>query len=217
MGVLRRAQDERRWFWQWHPACPFVVSLPNHCHHHAAIRKQCRNMWIRSSTTKRIGIHRAILVLCLSLAACSRTPPAALPEPTPPVPPPTAATPASLATNEEPPEEVLRKFMFHRYALREAAGGLPATVPAAGYSGVIRAKLYEVHKDDCTQLPASPPGVWNCGVHLMVAMWWEGRPEPTEPLSHNEGIRVIQDDNGEWIDCAFNSGRNDICSIGRMK
>ena len=162
-------------------------------------------------------VHPAILVLCLSLAACSRTPPEAPPAPAPLSTAPAAATPASVATHEEPPEAILRELMFRQYAGLEAAGGLPVTLTATGASGVIRSRLYEVHKDGCEQLPVDPPGVYECGVRLMVDMWLEGRPEPGEPGEDNKRISVMQDDSGTWIDCTYNNDRDSICHTGRRK
>ena len=130
---------------------------------------------------------------------------------------PAATIPASPATNEEPPEAILREFMFRQYAGLEAAGGLPVTLSATGASGVIRSRLYEVHKDGCeqSQSPVRPPGFYECGVRLMVAMWLDGRPEPTNPSESGKRISVIQDENGAWVDCTYNNDRDSICRTGR--
>jgi len=109
----------------------------------------------------------------------------------------------------------LRKLMFIQYAEIEKAGGLPATVTASGHSGTLHSKLHEVHKDECHHLSVDPPGMYECGVDLMVAMWWEGRREPSEPLSDAKRISVIRDNNGVWIDCTYNSDRTSICHTGR--
>lgn len=161
-------------------------------------------------------VHPAFLVLCLSLAACSRTPPEAPPAPAPPPTAPAAAPPASLATNEEPPEDVLRKFMFRQYAQLEAAGGMPVALSATGASGVIRLKLHEVHKEGCQQLRNGSPGVYECSVRLLVSLWLEGRTEPSKPDWKDASIEVIQDDKGVWIHCTYDD-RASICRTGRKK
>ncbi len=117
--------------------------------------------------------------------------------------------------NEEPPESVLRGFMFHQYALLEAAGGLPVTLTATGKSGTLRARLYEVRKDDCKRQIIEPKDVWECSVNLKVDMWWDGRPEPGKPGDDNKRISVIKDENGVWVDCSFQNGRGSICERGR--
>ena len=157
----------------------------------------------------------SILALCCVATACSKS----KPEPPPQV-AATSALPAVIApapVDEEPPEHVLRELMFRQYAALEEAGGFPATVTATGYTGTIRVKLYEVHKEKCVQLAAHPPGVYECGVHLKVAMWWEGKQDPREPSSDARRISVIQGHNGIWIDCTYNSDRTSICRTGNKK
>lgn len=157
----------------------------------------------------------SILALCCVATACSKS----KPEP----PPQVAATSAPAAAtapahvDEEPPEHVLRELMFRQYAALEEGGGLPATVTATGHTGTIRAKLHEVHKEKCVQLPVDPPGVYECGVQVMVAMWWEGKQEFREPSSDAKRISVIRDHNGIWIDCTYNSDRTSICQTGKKK
>ncbi len=122
--------------------------------------------------------------------------------------PPTASAPIVY---EEPPEEVLRDFMFIQYAALEAGGGFPATVTATGKSGVLRSKLYSVAKDNCRLSPAGQPGMFECSVNLMGTLWWDGQREPTKPLSDAKRILVIKDPGGKWIDCSYNSEKNKAC------
>ena len=158
----------------------------------------------------------SILTSCLLVAACSKSKPAATVQISQAHVPVTVAAPVAATIDEEPPEQVLRELMFRQYAELEKRGGLPATVTANGFSGVVHAKLYEVHKDECHHLSADPPGVQECGVNLMVTMWWEGRPEPSEPLADSKRISVIRD-NGVWIDCTYVMDRTSICSTGRKR
>jgi hypothetical protein len=127
----------------------------------------------------------------------------------------TSATPSIAPINyEEPPEQVLRDFMFIQYAALDAAGGLPVTVTASSKNGTLRAKLYTVTKDKCHRTPVSPPGMFECGVDLMATMWWDGRREPTEPGADSKRISVIQDSNGKWVDCTYTQENTGICRDG---
>lgn len=158
-----------------------------------------------------------IFALSLLVSACSKSKPEPSPQKVSTPTPPAEKAPVSFDPDEEPPEAVLRELMLRQYADLEKNGGLPATITATGYSGTLHAKLYEVHKDKCVQLPADPPGVKECGVNLMVTMWWEGKPEPLEPLPDSKRISVIRDDNGVWIDCTYTMDRTSICLKGRKK
>ncbi len=156
----------------------------------------------------------SILALCLLVSACSKSKSELPPPPTSAFAPSAMTEPLSIDLDEEPPEHVLRELMFRQYAELEKRGGFPATVTATGYSGTLHAKLYDVRKDKCVHLPAAPPGMYECGVSLMATLWWEGKPEPREPLSDNKRISVIRDDKGVWIDCTYNSDRTSICRTG---
>ncbi len=168
----------------------------------------------------RATVARSFLLLlvlaCGFLASCSKQdqPPTASAK-SPSI--SNAGRPAAkvIDFNEEPPESVLREFMFHQYALLEAAGGLPVTVTALGKSGTIRARLYEVRKDNCKPQVIEPKDVWECSVNLKVDMWWDGRPEPGKPGDDSKRIAVIKDENGVWVDCSFQNGRGSICQRGR--
>ncbi len=130
----------------------------------------------------------------------------------------TAATPTVVPrtpiTYDEPPEDVLRDFMFAQYAALEANKGLPVTVTATGQSGVIRSKLYSAAKDECHLLRYGPPGQFECGMNLMVTMWWDGRREPTKPSADSKRIYVIKNLDGKWIDCSVSGNTNSVCRDG---
>lgn len=85
------------------------------------------------------------VLVCGFLAACSKQdqPPTALAK-SPSISNTGQSGAKRIDFDEEPPESVLREFMFHQYALIEAAGGLPVTVTALGKSGTLRARLYDV-------------------------------------------------------------------------
>ncbi len=158
----------------------------------------------------------SILALCFLVSACSKPTPEPPPKVVATAAPPAVTAPSALI-DEEPPEYVLREMMFRQYAALEAHGGLPATVTATGYTGTLHAKLYEVRKDECVHPPVGAPGLYECGVSLMATLWWEGKPEPSKPLSDNKRISVIRDDEGVWIDCTYNSDRTSICHTGNRK
>jgi len=164
--------------------------------------------------------HFLILMLCIFVAACSKSTPEPSTNAVIPLAPsaatyPVAATP--IPVDEEPSEQVLRDLMFRQYEALNERGGLPATVTATGKSGNIRTRLYEVHKGECRQNPADPPGMYECGVNLMATIWWEGQREPVKPLSDSKRISVIRDETGVWIDCTYNSDRNSVCSRRKTK
>lgn len=164
--------------------------------------------------------HFPILMFCLSAAACSKSGPEPATQATLPLAPaaatyPVAATP--IVVDEEPSEQVLRELMFRQYEALDKRGGLPATVTATGKSGNIRTRLYEVRKGECAQKSVDPPGMYECGVNLMVTIWWEGQQEPTKPSSDSKRISVIRDENGVWVDCTYNADRNSVCSRSRRK
>lgn len=159
---------------------------------------------------------------CVALAACGKE-----------VPQPThtpnhakaassgEASPAGRTSFEEPPEDVLRKFMFKAYEKMDGAGGVPVTVTATGRSGKVRVKLYEVRKTGCRliDIPSiAPPGKFECSVKLKVKMWWDGQREPREPGDDNKRIAVIQDDRGNWLDCDHGAQENrDFCDVRAAK
>jgi hypothetical protein len=162
----------------------------------------------------------SLLASCLALAACGKK----APEPvhTPRQAKPAEAEAAPVRTSfEEPPEDVLRKFMFKAYEKMDDAGGLPVTVTATGRSGRLRVKLYEVKKTGCKliDIPSvAPPGKFECTVNLQVKMWWDGQREPREPGDDNKRISAIQDDRGNWLDCDHDAQENkDFCDVRAAK
>jgi hypothetical protein len=129
----------------------------------------------------------------------------------------TVASPTPLrapTSYDEPPEQVLRDFMFAQYAVLEANKGLPVTVTATGKSGVLRSKLYSAAKDECHIERGGPPGMFECGMNLMVTLWWDGRPEPTKPSADAKRISVIKNTDGKWIDCSLSWQTNSVCRDG---
>lgn len=155
-----------------------------------------------------------LLAFCLALAACSKKAPKPVHMPEQAMPTETQAAPARTSF-EEPPESVLKEFMFKAYEKLDAAGGVPMTVTASGTSGRVRMKLYEVRKTDCKliDIPSiAPPGKFDCTVNLKVKMWWDGQREPGEPSDDNKGIFVIQDDRGNWLDCSHEARKyKEVC------
>lgn len=152
-----------------------------------------------------------LLASCLALAACGKKPPEPAHSPKQAKAAQAEESAPARTSFEEPPEDVLRKFMFKAYEKMDAAGGVPMTVTASGASGRVRMKLYEVRKTDCKliDIPSiAPPGKFDCTVNLKVKMWWDGQREPSEPSDDNKGIFVIQDDRGNWLDCSHEAKKN---------
>lgn len=122
---------------------------------------------------------------------------------------------------EEPSEAVLKKFMFAAYKKMDDAGGVPMTVTASGKGGNVRLKLYDVRKTDCKliDIPSvAPRGKFECTVNLQVKMWWDGQREPDHPSDDNKRIDVIQNDDGEWLDCSHEAKKNkDFCDVRGAK
>jgi hypothetical protein len=158
----------------------------------------------------------SLLASCLALAACSKKASEPVHTPKQAKPAESEAVPARTSF-EEPPEDVLRKFMFKAYEKMDDAGGVPLTVTASGKSGMARLKLYEVRKTDCKLIDiphVAPPGMFECTVNLKVKMWWDGQREPREPSDDNKRIAVIQDDRGNWLDCDHEAEKNkEFCDV----
>lgn len=111
-----------------------------------------------------------------------------------PVAPHAAAPAAAPVPTGEPGAADVERLAIEPYARIDEAGGLPLTVTATGQSFVVDAKLFEARKTDCTKLPLSKPGQWECTAALMVGSCKNDcDPALEEPLSHNERIRVRVD------------------------
>jgi len=154
-------------------------------------------------------------VLCAMTASCSkRQEPAKVVASSTPTSTPEPAPPAMTTIDEEPPESALRELMFRRYALLEEHGGLPVTVTATGQSGTLRSKLYEVRKEQCKkrQHQTDPSGLYVCDVNLMVTVWWDGRREDRDPSPKAEGMSVIKDASGAWVDCDYPGDKKSVCT-----
>lgn len=162
----------------------------------------------------------SLIASCLALGACGRKAPEPVHTPRHATPAASEAAPARTSF-EEPPEDVLRKFMFKAYEKMDDAGGVPMTVTATGKSGRVRLKLYKVRKTSCKliDIPSvAPPGKFECTVNLKVKMWWDGQREPREPGDDNKRISVIQDDRGNWLDCDHEAEKNkDFCDVRAAK
>ena len=162
----------------------------------------------------------ALLASMTALAACGRKAPEPVPAPKPAKAAEGQAAP-ERGSFEEPPEEVLKAFMFKAYGKMDDAGGLPVTVTATGKSGKLRAKLFEVRKTGCKRVDipsVAPPGKFECTVNLQVKMWWDGQREPSKPGNDNKRIDVIQDDRGNWLDCSHEAEKNrDFCDVRAAK
>jgi predicted small lipoprotein YifL len=163
-----------------------------------------------------------LVASCVALAACGKEVPQPAHTPRHAKPAESGeALPAERTSFEEPPEDVLRKFMFKAYEKMDDAGGVPVTVTATGKSGKVRVKLYEVKKTGCKliDIPSvAPPGKFECTVNLQVKMWWDGQREPREPADDNKRIDVIQDDRGNWLDCDHDAQENKaFCDVRAAK
>lgn len=152
-----------------------------------------------------------LLAFFLALGACSKKPPEPARTPKQATAEQAESSAPVRTSFEEPPEDVLRKFMFKAYEDMDAAGGVPMTATASGTSGRVRMKLYEVRKTDCKLIgipSIAPAGMFDCTVNLKVKMWWDGQREPSEPSDDNKGIFVVQDDRGNWLDCSHEAKKN---------
>lgn len=96
----------------------------------------------------------------------------------------------------EPPEDVLRKLEFQRYAMLEAAGGLPVTVTATGRQLVLKPRLYSVRKESCQPSPQTPAGRYECSLTISVSLAEDG----SDPSEQGERISVKWDGRKkEWV------------------
>ncbi len=96
--------------------------------------------------------------------------------------------------DHEPTAEDVRRIVFDRYERLEDAGGLPATMTATGQSMVIHAKVFEVTKTSCRQVPPAEPGEWECEADTMMgACTGDCDPSDEEPLPHGDRVPIRWD------------------------
>lgn len=89
----------------------------------------------------------------------------------------------------------MRSLEFSRYEDIKASGGLPLTLTATGKTVVVHPKLYQVEVKECRPEPQSPPGEYECSLHIQLSLDADGR----DPSWQGERISISWDgEKGAW-------------------